>query len=81
MRWPTSEGRLARVEAKVEEQTVTNTDLRGLILGLDGKIDRLILSLDRKIDRIDERIERFFLWIVGIQFGILVAIIAALMRR
>ncbi len=110
----TSEARLVRLEARVEEQTTTSTDLKSLIVALDQKIERMISALDQKVERLvlgldqkisalDQKVERSvlaldqktdrrfeslerrldqrFLWMLGLQFGILVAIIAALLRR
>lgn len=92
----TVERRVFYLEGKVEEHSGAIGDLRGLIVALDQKVDRLIASLDQKVDRLNEKmdrrfdaleerfdrrfeaVDRRFNWVIGIQFSILVAIIAGL---
>jgi hypothetical protein len=60
--------------------------------GLDAKVDRFreelggrIEALDRKVDRIREelggRMSRYFVWSVGIQVAVLLAVVSALAGR
>ena len=81
------EERVSYLEGKVEEQSRSFTDLRGLIGGLDAKIDRLDARLDQRTDRIEQRIDvldqkvsRQFLWLAGVQLTTLLAIIGFLSR-
>ena len=65
--------------------------LEGRINALDEKMDRRIDALDQKIDRfrdelskridvLDQKFSRSFLWLIGIQVTILLAIITAFLR-
>ena len=59
-----------------------------MIIHLDQKVDRFREELSRRIDRIDARIDtldekfsRFFLWTIGIQITVLLAVIGALLSK
>ncbi len=57
--------------------------LSGRIDALGGRIDALggrIDALDGRINALDQKFSRFFLWVIGIQVSILLAVIAALLR-
>ena len=90
------ESRLDFLEGRVEEQSINWERLFGEIGRLDQKIDlraetlstrietvRLELDkkLESKIDALSDKIDRHFMWLVGIQIAALVAIIGALVRR
>ncbi|MEW6067292.1 MAG: hypothetical protein AB1610_03225 [Nitrospirota bacterium] len=66
--------------------------LEGRINALDAKVDRRIDALDAKVDRhreelsgsiraLDQKFSRYFLWIIGIQASIFLAIIATFLRQ
>ena len=87
----TLEERVAYLEGKVEEHSKGLEDLKHLIINLDQKVDRRIDALDQKVDRfreelssridaLDQKFSRYFLWLIGIQITILLAIIATLLR-
>ena len=38
-------------------------------------------GLEARIDRLDDKVSRYFTWLVGIQIGVLIAVIGALLRR
>ncbi len=72
------EGRINALDQKVDRR----------IDALDVKVDRFreeisrrIDSLDRRIDSLDQKFSRYFLWIIGIQMSIFLAIIASFLRR
>ena len=87
----TLEERVAYLEGKVEEHSRGLEDLKHLIINLDQKVDRfreelssridaLDQKVDRRIDALDQKFSRYFLWLIGIQITILLAIIATLLR-
>jgi uncharacterized coiled-coil protein SlyX len=87
----TIEERVAYLEGKVEEHSKAWDDLKDMITHLDQKVDRRVDALDAKIDRhreelsnridaLDQKFSRYFLWIIGIQVSIFLAIIATLLK-
>jgi uncharacterized coiled-coil protein SlyX len=87
----TIEERVAYLEGKVEEHSKAWEDLKDMIIHLDQKVDRRIDALDAKVDRhreelsnrinaLDQKFSRYFLWIIGIQVSIFLAIIATLLK-
>lgn len=87
----TLEERVAYLEGKVEEHSKAWADLKDMIIHLDQKLDRRIDALDNKVDRridaldsridaLDQKFSRYFLWLIGIQVTVLLAVIAALLR-
>ncbi len=48
---------------------------------LSGRIDALDQRLTGRIDALDEKFSRYFLWIIGTQITILLAVIGALLAR
>jgi len=78
---PTVEERVAYLEGRLEDRAGTVgavrqdvADLRQLIQHLDQKVDRLFYNLDSKVSR-------QFVWIVGIQVAVFLAIVGAMLRR
>ncbi len=72
------EGRINALDQKVDRR----------IDALDVKVERFreelsrrIDSLDHRIDSLDQKFSRYFLWIIGIQMSIFLAIIASFLRR
>ncbi len=43
-------------------------------------IDRRFEGIDRRIDALDQKFSRYFLWIIGVQVTIFLAIIATLLK-
>lgn len=64
------EGRINALDAKLDRRIDT----------LDQKFDRRFEVIDRRIDALDEKFSRYFLWLIGIQITILLAIVATLLR-
>ena len=73
-----------------EEHSRGYGELREMMIHLDQKVDRFreelshrIDSLDQRltgrIDALDEKFSRYFLWMIGIQITILLAVIGALL--
>jgi hypothetical protein len=62
-----TEERVSYLEAKMEDVSVAIVRLENAIGALDTK-------MDKRFDRVEDR----FYWVIGIQFGILVAIIGGL---
>jgi predicted nucleic acid-binding Zn-ribbon protein len=72
------EGRINALDQKVDRR----------LDALDVKVERFreelsrrIDSLDHRIDSLDQKFSRYFLWIIGIQMSIFLAIIASFLRR
>lgn len=61
------EERVSYLEAKMEDVSVAIVRLENAIGALDTK-------MDKRFDRVEDR----FYWVIGIQFGILIAIIGGL---
>jgi chromosome segregation ATPase len=72
------EGRINALDQKIDRR----------LDALDVKVERFreelsrrIDSLDHRIDSLDQKFSRYFLWIIGIQMSIFLAIIASFLRR
>jgi hypothetical protein len=89
---PTIEERVAFIEGKVEEYSRGFGELREMIIHLDQKVDRFREELSSRIDNLDARLNgrldsldakfsRFFLWTIGIQITVLLAVIGALLSK
>lgn len=89
---PTVEERVAYLEGKVEEHSRGFGELRELVIHLDQKVDRFreelaarIEALDQRlsarIEALDQKVSRQFIWLVGIQIMVLLAVIGALLGK
>ncbi len=74
----TLEERVAYLEGKVEEQSRLGGELREMIAHLDQKVDRFREELSGRIDALDQKVSRQFLWLVGLQVTVLLAVVGAL---
>jgi len=78
----TLDERIAYREGKVEEHSHGFAELREMVIHLDQKFDRRFESLEAKLDRglsrLDDKVSRQFLWILGVQIAVLVAVVGAL---
>ncbi len=54
-------------------------ELRELVIHLDQKVDRFREELGGRIDALDQKFSRYFLWMIGIQITVLLAVIGALL--
>ncbi len=54
--------------------------LSSRIDALDQKVDRIREELSGRIDSLDQKFSRYFLWIIGIQVTIFLAIIATFLK-
>jgi predicted RNase H-like nuclease (RuvC/YqgF family) len=43
-------------------------------------IDRRFEAMDRRFESIDQKFSKYFLWIIGIQVSVLLAVIASMLR-
>ncbi len=89
-------GAVRHLEARME-QRFTSVDLRftglenrfnGLdvrLTALDQKLERRTDALDQKIGaigtRLDQKLDTHFRWVVGIQFGLLITLVASFIAR
>ncbi len=55
--------------------------LSSRIDALDQKVDRFREELCGRIDALDQKFSRYFLWTIGIQITVLLAVIGALLGR
>ncbi len=85
---PTLEERVAYLEGKTEEYSRGFADLRDLIINLNSRVDALDQKVDRfreelssRIDALDSKFSRYFLWTIGIQITVLLAVIGALLSK
>ncbi len=89
---PTLEERVAYLEGKVDEHSRGFAELREMIIHLDQQVDRFREELSSRIDNLDARLNgrmdsldakfsRFFLWTIGIQITVLLAVIGALLGK
>ncbi len=72
----------ARIDALDQKVDRFREELGGRIDALDRKLDRRLDALDHKVDRLfgalDQKMSRQFLWIMGVQVTVLVAVVGAL---
>ena len=83
----TLEERVAYLEGKVEEHSKVWSDLKDMMVNHDSKmiafeqrIDRRFEAIDRRFEAIDQKFSKYFLWIIGIQVSVLLAVIASMLR-
>ena len=82
----TIEERVAYLEGKVDEHSRGFGEIRELIMHLSSRIDALDQKVDRfreelagRIEALDQKMSRQFIWLVGIQIMVLLAVISALL--
>jgi hypothetical protein len=85
---PTVEERVAFLEGRVADHARGTDGIRDALARLDTRIDRRFEGADRRaeaaerrIGGLDEKVTRYFVWMIGIQVITLVAMIAALAAR
>ncbi len=85
---PTLEERVAYLEGKTEEHSRGFGELRDLVIHLNSRVDALDQKVDRfreelasRIDALDAKFSRYFLWTIGIQITVLLAVIGALLAK
>jgi hypothetical protein len=83
--WTVDE-RVTALEVRAGEQTVMTEGLREAVASLDRRIasletrmDARFLAMDNRFTALDTKISRQFLWILGVQMTMFVAMIATLM--
>jgi len=90
----TIEERVAYLEGKVEEHSKAWADLKDMMINHESKmiafeqridrrfeaIDKRFETIDRRFDAMDQKFSKYFLWIIGLQFSILLAMIASFLR-
>ena len=70
----TIEARVAQLETKVDNHAAAVADLKALMERRFDAIDRRFEAFDRRFEAIDHR----FLWVIGMQFATLLALVAAM---
>ena len=73
--------RVAYLEGRVEDQSHMVNGMREALMSLEARMDRRFEAIDRRFEAIDLRFEtldakmsRQFVWLVGIQVTILIAV-------
>ena len=81
------DGLSARIDALDQKVDRFRAELSGRIDSISARIDVLDQKVDRfrgelsgRIDALDQKMSRQFVWLVGIQVAVLLAIIGALLR-
>jgi len=91
---PSVEERVAYLEGRLGDHTTTFDGLRGEFGVLRSQVDRMDAKIDRvdaKVDRVDAKIDRVFydlesrmtrqfVWLVGIQVTVLLAIVGTVLN-
>jgi hypothetical protein len=49
-------------------------------MSLEQRIDNRFEAIDRRFEAIDQKFSKYFLWIIGIQVSVLLAVIASMLR-
>jgi hypothetical protein len=78
---PTLEERVAYLEGQVSEHSHTLVDIRESIRQLERRCEARFDVVDRRLESLNEKVDRHFTWLVGIQVTTLVAIVGALLAR
>ena len=87
--------RVAQLEGRVEGYVLMLTDVVGAVRHLEARMDQgfigvdlrfatlegRLTALDQKVGDLDRKLETGFLWIVGIQFATLIALLASFIAR
>jgi chromosome segregation ATPase len=73
LRFTVIEGRLTALDQKLDQK------IEALDAKLDQKIGALDAKLDQKVATLDQKMDSHFRWLVGIQFAMLIAIVASFM--
>lgn len=72
------EERVAYLEGRLEDHVTAVDRLRSDGQDLREAIGQLGERMDRRFDTLDEKVDRHFTWLVGIQVATLVAVVGAL---
>lgn len=75
---PSLEERVAYLEGRLEDHATAVDRLRSDGQDLRETIRQLGERMDRRFDTLDEKVDRHFTWLVGIQVATLVAVVGAL---
>ena len=85
---PTLEERVAYLEGRVTEHSKAMDGIREALVSLEARIDARFESMDRRVERVerrldslDDKVSRYFVWMIGAQVTTLAAIVAALAGR
>jgi len=70
--------RIAAVDQKVDR---FRKELAGRIEAVDHKVDRVREELAGRIETLDQKVSKHFMWLVGIQVAVLLAVIGAVLGR
>jgi ribosomal protein S6 len=78
---PTVDERVAYLEGRMEDHKGDVSTLRQDIRDLRKQIENLDQKVDRNFYSVDSKLSRYFIWLVGAQIGVLLAVVGALARR
>ena len=84
---PTVEERISAAEAKLDAIADLKATIGDLRADMNRQFAEFRADMHRRfgevrsdMSRLDQRVERHFMWMVGIQFTVLIAVIVALIR-
>ena len=63
-----------------QELAAVRTEMRQQFAEVRTDLNRRSEQVDRRLEVLDHRVERHFMWMVGIQFTVLIAVIVALIE-
>ncbi len=69
---------VAHLDQKVDR---FREELTAQIRAVDQKVDRVREELTAQIQALDQKLTRYFIWLVGLDFAVLLAVLAALLGR
>lgn len=66
--------RVAYLEGRVEDQSHMVNGMREALMSLEARMDRRFEGIDQRFETLDAKMSRQFVWLVGIQVTILIAV-------
>lgn len=66
--------RVAYLEGRVEDQSHMVNGMREALMSLEARMDRRFEAFDQRFETLDAKMSRQFVWLVGIQVTILIAV-------
>ena len=73
-------GRIDGLSTRIDGLSARIDALSARLDGLDQKVDRFRGELSARIDGLDQKISSQFVWLVGMQVAVLLAVIGALLQ-
>ena len=77
----TVEHRVAYLEGQVNEQSQAFTAIRDSLGRFEQRVDARFNAIDARFNALETKMSTQFLWIIGVQVTVLVALLAAMLSR